>query len=96
MEPEDSSLDPGYRSTVENETDSGTGQRDNVNEQEKMNNGPDVEKASKGRTSPSGLGLKDKYIVDWDGDNDPACPRNWSLLHKWANLGIVSCLAFLT
>ncbi|KUJ17914.1 putative MFS multidrug transporter [Mollisia scopiformis] len=40
--------------------------------------------------------FKDKYTVDWDGPHDPTSPLNWSLTRKWANLAIVSCLAFLT
>ena len=25
----------------------------------------------------------DNHIVDWDGPNDPANPRNWSVARKW-------------
>lgn len=25
----------------------------------------------------------DEYLVKWDGDNDPACPRSMSKLRRW-------------
>ena len=34
--------------------------------------------------------------VDWDGDNDPENPQNWSTFKKTVNIGIVSILAFIT
>ena len=40
--------------------------------------------------------LKDKYIVDWEGMDDPACPFNWPRHLKWANLAVVVLLALLT
>jgi len=64
----------------------------------RMNDTPGIEMSSKERTSASrpDSDFKDKYIVDWDGDKDPACPRNWSLRRKWENLAIVATLSFLT
>lgn len=38
----------------------------------------------------------DHNLVDWDGDNDPEHPRNWSTCTKWANIGIISILALIT
>ncbi|KAJ5915839.1 MFS transporter [Penicillium verhagenii] len=38
----------------------------------------------------------DPNLVDWDGDDDPENPRNWSTRTKWANIGIISILALIT
>ncbi|KAK9850068.1 putative MFS transporter [Penicillium brevicompactum] len=38
----------------------------------------------------------DHNLVDWDGDNDPEHPRNWSTRDKWANIGNISILALIT
>lgn len=38
----------------------------------------------------------DLNLVDWDGDNDPEHPRNWSARTKWANIVIISILALIT
>jgi hypothetical protein len=43
-----------------------------------------------------GSNLKDKYIVYWEGTDDPACPLNWPGRLKWANLAVVALLALLT
>jgi hypothetical protein len=98
MELEDSDLEPGYGSAGDNVPDGERHQKANGNEEGRINDTPNVEAASKERMSLPTLDLnfKDKYIVDWDGDKDPACPRNWSLRRKWENLAIVSCLSFLT
>jgi hypothetical protein len=78
-----------------NETDSG---RDSGNESEKMNDAADVEMGTRQRIIPAmpDSNLKDKYIVDWEGIDDPACPRNWPGHLKWANLAVVALLALLT
>lgn len=36
---------------------------------------------------------KEVHIVSWDGDNDPAAPRNWPVLRKWtiAIVGFAFC-----
>lgn len=98
MEHEDPKRELGHSSPDGNDTDSGTCQGNNANEQKKMNDGADAEMVPRERKNPSGLDsdFRDKYIVDWDGESDPLCPRNWSLRGKWANLAVVSCLAFLT
>lgn len=41
-------------------------------------------------------GVDSKYIVDWDGDNDPANPLNWPQRKKWTSMGIVSAITFIT
>lgn len=98
MELEDSKIEPEHQSPGDNGTNSGTCYGDHFNEQKKMNDDADVEMAPRGKKNHSTLdsNLGDKYTVDWDGDSDPLCPRNWSLRGKWANLAVVSCLAFLT
>uniref|UniRef100_A0A0W0G651 Putative MFS polyamine transporter n=1 Tax=Moniliophthora roreri TaxID=221103 RepID=A0A0W0G651_MONRR len=35
-------------------------------------------------------------IVDWDGHDDPANPKNWKNSQKWAATLIVSCFAFIS
>ncbi|KAI0666100.1 MFS polyamine transporter [Trametes maxima] len=36
------------------------------------------------------------YIVDWEGPNDPANPKNWSFKKKWAATLVVSAYAFIS
>lgn len=38
----------------------------------------------------------DPNIVDWEGEDDPARPINWTTKRKWFNMGIVSAITFLT
>ncbi|KAJ5753005.1 MFS transporter [Penicillium odoratum] len=38
----------------------------------------------------------DPNLVDWDGDDDPENPRNWSTRTKWVNIVIISMLALIT
>ncbi len=38
----------------------------------------------------------DKYLVDWDGPDDPDCPINWTFRKKWFNLAIVSINTLVT
>lgn len=38
----------------------------------------------------------DPNVVDWDGDDDPDNPYNWSKKKKWMNIGILSALTLLT
>ncbi|KAF8524920.1 MFS polyamine transporter [Hysterangium stoloniferum] len=35
-------------------------------------------------------------IVKWDGEDDPMNPRNWSILKKWAAIGVVSSYTFMS
>jgi hypothetical protein len=39
---------------------------------------------------------KDVNIVDWDGDNDPANPLNWTKTKKWNHVAIVALINFVT
>lgn len=39
---------------------------------------------------------EDPNIVDWEGEDDPARPLNWSTKRKWFNMAIVSAITFLT
>jgi hypothetical protein len=34
--------------------------------------------------------------VNWETDEDPANPLNWSPVHKWKNLGIISIMSLAT
>lgn len=38
----------------------------------------------------------DPNVVDWDGHDDPENPLNWSNKRKWAAIGMVSMVTFLT
>jgi hypothetical protein len=35
-------------------------------------------------------------LVDWDGPDDPENPQNWSPLHKWSTIALVSTITFVT
>ncbi|KAH6672043.1 multidrug resistance protein [Halenospora varia] len=38
----------------------------------------------------------DPGIVNWDGEDDPANPRNWSLKKKWTNGGLLAAMTLVT
>ncbi|KAG5652150.1 hypothetical protein H0H81_006134 [Sphagnurus paluster] len=38
----------------------------------------------------------DAVIVDWDGPNDPANPKNWAYRRKWAATIVVSSFTFIS
>ncbi|KAK5248957.1 hypothetical protein LTR40_011684, partial [Exophiala xenobiotica] len=38
----------------------------------------------------------DDFVVDWDGDDDPANPLNWPSKLKGINIACLSCLTFVT
>jgi hypothetical protein len=38
----------------------------------------------------------DPFVVDWDGDDDPANPLNWPSRKKGLNILLLSCLTFVT
>jgi hypothetical protein len=54
--------------------------------------------------SPEILTVKDGFPeklpspnkVNWENDNDPQNPMNWSSSVKWQNLGVISAMAFIT
>lgn len=56
------------------------------------NQSNDPEKAEPTTTTTE----KDPNIVDWDSDDDPANPMNWSKGLKWGNIACLSALTFLT
>lgn len=35
------------------------------------------------------------FIVDWDSDNDPENPANWSWTKIWVHMGLVSGVLFI-
>lgn len=39
---------------------------------------------------------EDANLVWWDGEDDPENPMNWSTKKKWSNLGLMSCVTFIT
>jgi multidrug resistance protein len=38
----------------------------------------------------------DKYMVDWEGDDDPEKPWNWTTAKKWKNLSVISVITLIT
>lgn len=38
----------------------------------------------------------DANLVWWDGEDDAENPMNWSTKKKWSNLGLMSCVTFIT
>jgi hypothetical protein len=38
----------------------------------------------------------DKYLVDWDGPDDPKNPYNWSKGIRWAHVIVAGLTAFLS
>ncbi|KZT02454.1 MFS polyamine transporter [Laetiporus sulphureus 93-53] len=55
---------------------------------------PETQDASKAATNPENE--PDILIVDWDGPDDPANPRNWSTRTKWAAAATVSAFTFIS
>lgn len=41
-------------------------------------------------TIPTNATSDPNFEVDWDGDDDPANPKNWSMLYKFMGLGMLS------
>jgi hypothetical protein len=39
---------------------------------------------------------KDPFIVDFDGENDPLSPLNWTTKKKWTMGGFLSAMTFVT
>jgi len=40
--------------------------------------------------------LKDPNVVSWDGEDDPECPKNWTMKRKWAATFVVSSFTFIS
>jgi hypothetical protein len=40
--------------------------------------------------------IENPNLVDWDGPDDPKNPMNWSSIHKWTTIGLVSTITFVT
>jgi hypothetical protein len=56
-------------------------------------NSEDIEKQVPITLSDAGIDSPnevDRNVVDWDGDDDPENPRNWSRSKKLINIGIIS------
>ena len=54
------------------------------------NSSPTLDAAEKGNI-PSNPDL-----VDWDGEDDPEKPVNWSSKKKWTNGGLLAAMTFVT
>jgi hypothetical protein len=38
----------------------------------------------------------DPNLVDWDGEDDPEKPVNWTMKKKWGNGGLLAAMTFVT
>ena len=66
-----------------------------VDGHETLSSGADVQEArqrapSSEKDPPADDAVADPNIVDWDGPDDPANPRNWSKKKKMLNVVLVS------
>jgi len=80
-----------------------TGEKSEKGEQEStpppVHDVSDTESAPRERTfsgSTVVLESRDKYLVDWESDQDPDNPLNWDSKKKWKNLTIVSSITLIT
>jgi hypothetical protein len=39
---------------------------------------------------------RDTEEINWESDDDPANPLNWSPFRKWQNLGVISIMSLTT
>ena len=51
---------------------------------------PSTESRNVSDTEKQATPPSDEFVVDWDGDNDPLCPRSRSLFCKWLIVCIIS------
>jgi hypothetical protein len=61
----------------------------------------DVEKQQSSATNQAHDKAEDKIpndpnLVDWDGENDPAKPLNWTSTKKWTNGGLLAAMTFIS
>lgn len=84
---------PAKDSNVDKQGDSAAGET-NSDDNEAANVSEDAEKGTLagGEVAPT----PDPNIVDWDGPDDPANPRNWSKAYKLANVVVVSLSVLYT
>jgi len=47
------------------------------------------------KRTPTGTAA-DADLVDWEGDDDPAKPTNWSSKKKWTNGGLLAAMTLIT
>lgn len=80
-------------STIDKQGDSAAGET-NSDHNEVANASEDAEKGAP--VSSEEAPAPDPNIVDWDGPDDPANPRNWSKAYKLANVVVVSLSVLYT
>jgi multidrug resistance protein len=56
----------------------------------------DIEAGPEPPKEPPGDVPKDPNLVTWDGPDDPANPKNWTMKRKWAATFIVSSFTFIS
>lgn len=39
---------------------------------------------------------QDRFIISWNGDDDPENPKNWSWKVRWSHIILLSLLTFVT
>ncbi|KAL5329826.1 hypothetical protein ACEPPN_003345 [Leptodophora sp. 'Broadleaf-Isolate-01'] len=67
------------------------------------NPSPDDPEKAAGQTDTDGTETKDltldngvQSVVDWDGEDDPANPHNWSAQWRWGNVCLISMITIIT
>jgi hypothetical protein len=40
--------------------------------------------------------VRDSILVDWDGEDEPEKPTNWTGKEKWANGSLLALMTFIT
>lgn len=60
--------------------------------------GSDFEKNGAGESADAVEDVKenDPFVVDYDGENDPSNPLNWTTKKKWTMGGFLSAMTFVT
>jgi hypothetical protein len=68
----------------------------NVSQPKDDVSGPrDLEKASPAASSSDEDKPADPNLVEWDGADDPANPKNWPMKRRWRTTVLVSLFAFI-
>lgn len=77
-------------------TASGTQSPDSSETQRELNHSPqDVNIDPEKPASDEPAVLEEKIdLVDWDGPDDDSNPMNWTSLHKWMIISLVSTITF--
>ncbi|PKY01364.1 MFS general substrate transporter [Aspergillus campestris IBT 28561] len=73
---------------------SSAGERESEVEKAPSSEMTSTTEANESTTMASEKATDEPDMVDWDGDDDPHNPQNWSLTRKWCLVGLVSAVTF--